>query len=71
MGEPAVADAVGNLVEKSLIGIRMDSQGTLYRLLDTTRSYALEKLTADGEHESIAARHAETHRGEIERAQQS
>jgi predicted ATPase/DNA-binding winged helix-turn-helix (wHTH) protein len=59
MGEPAVADAVENLVEKSLIGVRMDSQGTFYRLLDTTRSYALEKLTADGEHESIAARHAD------------
>jgi predicted ATPase len=59
MGEPAVADAVGNLVEKSLIGVRIDSQGTFYRLLDTTRSYALEKLTAGGEHESIAARHAD------------
>jgi tetratricopeptide (TPR) repeat protein len=30
----------------------------LYRLLDTTRSYALEKLAASGEHHSIAARHA-------------
>ena len=51
MGEPAVADAVGNLVEKSLIGVRINSRGTFYRLLDTTRSYALEKLTAGGEHE--------------------
>jgi predicted ATPase/DNA-binding winged helix-turn-helix (wHTH) protein len=57
-GESAVADAVGSLVEKSLIGVRIDSRGTFYRLLDTTRSYALEKLTAGGEHESIAARHA-------------
>jgi predicted ATPase/DNA-binding winged helix-turn-helix (wHTH) protein len=59
MGEPAVADAVGSLVEKSLIGVRIDSRGTFYRLLDTTRSYALEKLTAGGEHELIAARHAD------------
>jgi predicted ATPase len=59
MGEPAVADAVGNLVEKSLIGVRIDSRRTLYRLLDTTRSYALEKLIAGGEHETIAARHAD------------
>jgi predicted ATPase/DNA-binding winged helix-turn-helix (wHTH) protein len=58
MSESAVADAVGSLVEKSLIGVRIDSRGTFYRLLDTTRSYALEKLTAGGEHESIAARHA-------------
>jgi tetratricopeptide (TPR) repeat protein len=30
----------------------------LYRLLDTTRSYALEKLGLSGEYHSIAARHA-------------
>jgi predicted ATPase/DNA-binding winged helix-turn-helix (wHTH) protein len=58
VGESTVADAVGGLVEKSLIGVRTDSRGTFYRLLDTTRSYALEKLTGGGEHESIAARHA-------------
>ena len=59
MDEPAVADAVGSLAEKSLIGVRIDSGGTFYRLLDTTRSYALEKLAAGGEHEAIAARHAD------------
>ena len=58
LGESAVADAVRSLVEKSLIGARIDSRGSFYRLLDTTRSYALDKLIASGEHESIAARHA-------------
>jgi predicted ATPase/DNA-binding winged helix-turn-helix (wHTH) protein len=58
IGESAVADAMRSLVEKSLIGVRIDSRGTFYRLLDTTRSYALEKLTAAGERGSIAARHA-------------
>jgi predicted ATPase len=53
-----VVDAVGSLVEKSLIAFRIDRQGVSYRLLDTTRSYALEKLTASGEHDSIATRHA-------------
>jgi predicted ATPase/DNA-binding winged helix-turn-helix (wHTH) protein len=53
-----VTDAVGSLVEKSLIGVRIDSQGASYRLLDTTRSYALEKLIASGEHDSIATQHA-------------
>jgi predicted ATPase len=33
-------------------------RGMLYRLLNTTRCYALEKLAASGEHHSIAARHA-------------
>jgi tetratricopeptide (TPR) repeat protein len=32
--------------------------GPFYRLLDTTRAYALEKLVSSGEHDSIAERHA-------------
>jgi predicted ATPase len=58
IGDSEVADAVGSLVEKSLIGNRFDYQEISYRLLDTTRSYALEKLIASGEHDTIAARHA-------------
>ncbi|MDL2406213.1 winged helix-turn-helix domain-containing protein [Rhizobium calliandrae] len=56
--QPDATDALGNLVEKSLIGARIDSWGASYRLLDTTRAYALEKLVASGEHRSIATRHA-------------
>jgi predicted ATPase/DNA-binding winged helix-turn-helix (wHTH) protein len=52
------ADAVRTLVDKSLIAARTGSRETLYRLLDTTRSYALEKLVASGEHDAIAACHA-------------
>jgi predicted ATPase/DNA-binding winged helix-turn-helix (wHTH) protein len=57
-GQGDVADAVGSLVEKSLIASRIDHQGASCRLLDATRSYALEKLIASGEHEMIATRHA-------------
>ena len=53
-----IADAVGSLVEKSLVEARIDAQGASYRLLDMTRSYALEKLIASGEHDAIATRHA-------------
>jgi predicted ATPase/DNA-binding winged helix-turn-helix (wHTH) protein len=53
-----IEGAVENLVNKSLLGVKSSSRGTFYRLLDTTRSYALEKLVASGEHHSIAARHA-------------
>jgi predicted ATPase/DNA-binding winged helix-turn-helix (wHTH) protein len=53
-----VADAVGSLVDKSLIAVRIESGGARYRLLDTTRAYALEKLVASGEHDCIAERHA-------------
>src|SRR6266446_1567091 len=53
-----IEGAVENLVDKSLIVAWPSHRGMLYRLLDTTRSYALEKLAASGEHNSIAARHA-------------
>jgi predicted ATPase/DNA-binding winged helix-turn-helix (wHTH) protein len=53
-----IKGAVENLVNKSLIVVWPSYRGTLYRLLDTTRSYVLEKLDLSGEHHSIAARHA-------------
>jgi predicted ATPase/DNA-binding winged helix-turn-helix (wHTH) protein len=53
-----IAGALGNLVDKSLIGVWTGSQGPCYRLLDTTRAYALEKLAASGEQDSVAGRHA-------------
>jgi predicted ATPase len=53
-----IEGAVENLINKSLIVARRGHRGMLYRLLDTTRSYALEKLGLSGEHHSIAARHA-------------
>jgi predicted ATPase/DNA-binding winged helix-turn-helix (wHTH) protein len=53
-----IEGAVENLVKKSLVVAWPSHRGMLYRLLDTTRSYALEKLAASGEHNSIAARHA-------------
>src|SRR5258705_11423831 len=57
-GRTDVTDAVGSLVHKSLIENRIDSREASYRLLDTTRSYAFEKLVASSEYESVAARHA-------------
>ena len=53
-----LAEALENLVNKSLIGVWTGSQGSRYRLLDTTRAYALEKLAISGEQDSIAERHA-------------
>ena len=53
-----IVETFGNLVNKSLVGVWTSSRGPSYRLLDTTRSYALEKLANSGEHASIAARHA-------------
>jgi predicted ATPase len=56
--ESEIAGALGNLVNKSLIGAWISSQGPCYRLLDTTRAYALEKLATSGEQDAIAGRHA-------------
>jgi predicted ATPase/DNA-binding winged helix-turn-helix (wHTH) protein len=56
--ESEISDTLGNLVNKSLIEVWTNSRGPCYRLLDTTRAYALEELAASGEQESIAGRHA-------------
>jgi predicted ATPase/DNA-binding winged helix-turn-helix (wHTH) protein len=53
-----IAGALVNLVNKSLIEVWTSSRGLRYRLLDTTRAYALEKLATSGEQDSIAERHA-------------
>lgn len=61
-----IEGAVENLVNKSLIVAWPSYRRTLYRLLDTTRAYASEKLAASGEHNSMAARHASYLRQSLE-----
>ena len=53
-----VEDALENLVNKSLIVAWPGRGDMLYRLLNTTRCYALEKLIASGEHNFTAALYA-------------
>jgi len=50
--------AVANLVAKSLVVPDRTGGATRYRLLDTTRAYALEKLQQSREAEQILRRHA-------------
>src|SRR5207253_7994061 len=64
---PAV-DSVTNLAAKSLVVVEIGGAATRYRLLETTRAYALEKLTASGELDQVARRHAEYHRDLFEQA---
>ncbi len=49
---------VAQLVEKSLIVTRLDDGQQWYRLLDTTRAYALGKLEEHDELDVISGRHA-------------
>jgi len=54
-----VVDCVANLVSKSLIAADPRGEVARYRLLDTTRLYAFEKLKSSGELQQFARRHAE------------
>jgi predicted ATPase len=53
-----IFDAIAGLVEKSLIATRLDDGQQRYRLLDTTRAYALGKLEEHDEFDVISGRHA-------------
>ncbi|CAN7799220.1 helix-turn-helix transcriptional regulator [Paraburkholderia hospita] len=62
---------VSELVAKSLINVEFNGPAAKYRLSESTRAYAFEKLQAEGEEQEITARHArylskrfQTHSGE-------
>jgi predicted ATPase len=59
-------EALARLVEKSLVSLDT-SAAARYRLLDTTRAYALEKLAISGEQRTFARRHAEYVSSALER----
>ena len=68
--EPAlVTDHVANLVAKSLVVAELRHQKPYYRLLDTTRAYALEKLRAGGEFGETARRLARYCLAALERSE--
>jgi hypothetical protein len=53
----AAVDALGGLVDRSLVSVSAD-EPPRYRLLDSPRVFARERLAAAGEFDTIAARHA-------------
>ncbi len=70
--EIAASDAIEyimSLVSKSLVGADISGGGKRFRLLETTRAYALEKLAERGELEFAARRHAGFCRQLFERAE--
>ena len=56
IGEAEVMDRLGELVDKSLVMVAAD--GGRYRLLETVRQYAGERLTQSGEDNATRSRHA-------------
>ena len=66
---PEVVDCVTSLVAKSLVTADFGDATIRYRLLETTRAYALEKLVQAGEFDTVARRHAERYRELFEGAE--
>jgi predicted ATPase/DNA-binding winged helix-turn-helix (wHTH) protein len=70
--ELSVPDAIEGLlglVAKSLVVTWGEGAVRRYRLLDTTRAYAFDKLAERGEQEAVARLHAEYYRDVFERAE--
>ena len=64
-----VAESVADLVGKSLVSTDVGGASLHYRLLETTRAYAREKLIEGAEFDHLARRHAEYFRDLFERAE--
>ena len=56
---PTILDGIANLVAKSLVALDGSAQGGRWRLLETIRAYALDRLAASGEATRAMRRHAE------------
>ncbi|USX04803.1 ATP-binding protein [Paraburkholderia fungorum] len=59
--ELMAANAIGGIAElvaKSLVSVSFEGPAANYRLSESTRAYALEKLQAEGEVQDITLRHA-------------
>ena len=65
---PELIDNAMNLIAKSLVVLDTGGSQGRYRLLETTKAYALERLVESGEFHAVARRHAEYYRGFCERS---
>jgi diguanylate cyclase (GGDEF)-like protein len=59
LDEDDILDLLGGLVRKSLVVDTIDDSTSRYRLLESVREYAGEKLKADPENDELHRRHAE------------
>src|SRR4029077_5111830 len=55
----AIADILARLVEKSLVTVEEAGEGGRYRLLETVRMYARERLADAAETSALAESHAD------------
>jgi predicted ATPase len=66
---PEAVESLANLVARSLVSADVGGAVAQYRLLDTTRAYALQKLAESGELEAVERSHAEHHRNLFEQTE--
>src|ERR1700688_4115845 len=64
-----VVRSLANLVSKSLVTLEAGNVISHYRMHETTRTYALEKLAESGEFAQVARRHANYYRYLFDRAE--
>src|SRR5262249_35951079 len=57
-GTDNTLESIANLASKSLLVVNLETPVPTYRLLETTRAYALQKLEESGERMAYARRHA-------------
>jgi predicted ATPase/DNA-binding winged helix-turn-helix (wHTH) protein len=62
-------DRLAELVAKSLVVADVNGTRPRFRLLETTRAFAIETLDGSGEYQAIARRHADYYRSLFERAE--
>jgi predicted ATPase len=58
LAPPETADTLAQLAAKSLLATDLDADGIAYRLLETTRTYCMERLRVSAEDPAIRQRHA-------------
>ena len=56
-----VLDLLTSLVDKSLVSVEEQGAATRYRLLETTRQYALDRLVEAGDVELLRDRHVDAY----------
>jgi predicted ATPase len=66
--DQATLDLLAALVDKSLVVVEAEGEDRRYRLLESTRQFAVEKLDEAGERADVAARHGRYFAGLAQRA---
>ena len=59
LDEPTVLDGLAGLVRKSMVVAESEAKSTRYRMLESLRQYARERLASSGEEVAVRSRHAE------------